>query len=225
VGSVSNPGKVVHDLHCPRCGNDASTTYTKAPDSGYLYTCYLSYAHDGEGSVTWTANPLKGANAPTGWTTEGVTTNLVDPLLTIMQAFPPVWLEHGVIEYQLRLDRPDLFGQHVADRGHYLTGATQATASSVRFAAALLRLERLETVAHRMAPATGAWAYNQEVGYWALAPVPNDDAILTWADRCVQLGRSPDWDEGDREAVAELVKEWGDNHGEAADRRPGDLAR
>jgi hypothetical protein len=195
--------KIIHDLKCPSCGSDAATTYTRAPDSGFLYTC--RYTHDGDGQCTWTANPAKGANAPTGWSTEGVTTNLVDPLLKIMRALPDVWLEHGVIEYQLRLDYPDLFAQHVADRGHVLTGAVQATASSVRFATGLLRLERLGTVEHKLGPATGAWSYNAEVGYWALTPIPASEASLTWAQRCADISRDPNWTDADRADVQSLI--------------------
>jgi hypothetical protein len=91
------------------------------------------------------ADPLKGGDARTGWTTEGITTNLVDPFLEILRGLPPTWIEYGVIEYQLFLDYPDLFAQHVAERGHVITGQWQATASSVRFPTALQRLERVGT--------------------------------------------------------------------------------
>lgn len=194
---------------CPKCFSNAATTWIKAPDGfGYVYTCFASYAHDGEGQVSWVANPLKGGDAPTGLTTEGITTNLVDPFLEILRSLPPTWIEYGVIEYQLFLDFPHLFAQHVAERGHVITGQWQATASSVRFPTALQRLERIGAVSHKFAAATGEWAYDQEVSYWALLPEPESGATpLTWAQRAIDLGRTPNqkWSDEDRKAVESLV--------------------
>jgi hypothetical protein len=101
-----------------------------------------------------------------------VTVELVDPFEQILRSLPHALVEYGVLEYRLRLDYPDLFASHVAARGHYLTGSGQATASSVRFAAALLRLDRAGVLTYEMRPATGAWRYNDKVSYWALMPRP-----------------------------------------------------
>jgi hypothetical protein len=206
VDPMSRPAKSDFDKTCPRCDKDAATTWTRSPDGGYLLTCYAAYAHGGDGLVTWTAYPTKGTNAPTGAETEGVTTNLVDPLLTILQSLPDAWIEYGVIEYELRLRHPELFGQHVAERGHYLTGSGQATASSVRFSTALVRLFRRDIVDHRRGPATGAWKYNGEVEYWTLRPVTDGALTLTWADYAENtLRRTADWTDEDRAAVAALA--------------------
>lgn len=210
VDNMTKPG-ISHSKAsvCPTCGSDVATTWIKAPDgAGYVYTCFASYAHDKEGQISWVADPLKGGDAPTGWTTEGITTNLVDPILEILKGLPPTWIEYGVIEYQLFLDYPDLFAQHVAERGHVITGQWQATASSVRFPTALQRLERIGAVTHKFDTATGEWGYNQEVSYWALVPEPESGASpLTWAQRAVDLGRvvADEWSDEDRTAIQALV--------------------
>jgi hypothetical protein len=100
---------------------------------------------------------------------------------------------------------PDLFASHVAARGHYLTGSGHATASSVRFAAALLRLDHAGVVMYPMRPATGAWSYNDKVSYWALTPAPPTGAVLTWAEYCDQINRDADWTDYDRATVIAMA--------------------
>lgn len=198
--------KLTLDATCPTCGSDAATTWTASPDGGFVLTCFAAYAHEGAGIASWTAYPKKGVNAPTGAETEGVTTNLVDPLLKILQSLPNAWIEYGVIEYEVRLQYPELFAQHVAERGHYLTGSGQATASSVRFSTALVRLWRKEIVDHVRRPATGAWHYNGEVEYWTLMPVTVGAPELTWSDYARNtLHRDEGWTDEDKAIVKAMV--------------------
>jgi hypothetical protein len=103
---------------------------------------------------------------------------------------------------------PAVFGRHVAERGHYLTRTGQITASGTRFAAGLLRLERLEIVTHKLGPATGGWDYNGEVGYWALLPAPGGTDTLSWEQRCGELGRDPGWGSEDFAEVKKLAAEY-----------------
>lgn len=194
-------------MDCPKCGRDAAVTYLKAPDGGHLYTCH--YTHEGQDRWQWLVNPNKPAAAAAGWAPNGVTADLISPFENIMRSLPHRWLEHGVIEYELRLQYPAVFGKHVAERGHHLTTAGQVTASGTRFAAALLRLERLGILVHRGGPATGGWDYNGEVGYWALLPAPEVTDTLTWAQRCADLGREPGWVQADVASVEQLVAEHG----------------
>jgi hypothetical protein len=186
-------------MDCPRGHSDAGVTYISAPDGGKLYTCWFS--HDGEGSISW---QVSGKTA-SGISTAGVTAELADPFEQILRSLPHSLIEYGVLEYRLRLDFPDLFASHVAARGHILTGAGQATASSVRFSAALLRLDRAGIVRYEMRAATGAWDYNDKVGYWALLPNPEIGAILTWAEYCAELGRPATWTDKDRAEVQAMA--------------------
>jgi hypothetical protein len=164
-----------------------------------LYTCW--YSHTGEGNLSWQA----AGKSSTVISSEGVTAELVDPFEKILAGLPHALIEYGVLEYRLRLDYPELFASHVAARGHYLTGAERATASSVRFAAALLRLDRAGVVTYKMRPATGAWDYDDKVSFWALTPPPPVGAILTWADYCLQIDRPATWTDEDRAVVAAMA--------------------
>jgi hypothetical protein len=184
---------------CPRCGRDAAVTSITAPGGGQLYTCWFS--HEGEGHISWQT----ASTSETTISSDGVTAELVDPFEQILRSLPHVLVEYGVLEYRLRLDYPEFFASHVAARGHYLTGSGQATASSVRFAAALLRLDRAGVVTYEMRRATGAWSYNDKVSYWALMPRPPVGAVLTWAAYCEQIGRSADWTDDDKAVVAAMA--------------------
>jgi hypothetical protein len=90
---------------------------------------------------------------------------------------PEPLLEYGIVEYRLRQRFPRLFQEHVAERGHVLTGATLATASSVRFGVGLGRLAADGQLVSVYGPATGAWKYNGEVTYWATPKAPTQEVV------------------------------------------------
>jgi hypothetical protein len=184
--------------NCPRCGSDAAVTGITAPGGGTLYTCW--YTHGEDGHLSWQV-----AKAGITISSDGVTADLTDPFEQIVRGLPHALIEYGVLEYRLRLEYPQLFASHVAARGHYLIAGGHATASSVRFAAALLRLGRAGILSYQMRPATGAWSYNDKISYWALNPPPPADAILTWTDYCTQLARDPEWTDKDRATVAAMA--------------------
>jgi hypothetical protein len=80
-----------------------------------------------------------------------------------------------------------------------LIGTRGYTASAVRFGVALSRLARSDELVSRYGPATGAWAYNGQMTYWAVPLVQNGEP-LTWVRYCARLGRPADWTENDRAA-------------------------
>ena len=203
------------------------------------YRCAATYAHDDRAPRFWSVPKRKtpaprasraaggtaaakktatkvAAGAAARPTTPAVTAELTEPLLAVIQTLPAAWIEHGVIEYRLRQDQPELFGKHVADAGHVLLrdGATSGTtASGVRFATALLRLEREGGIAHYNAAPTGeAWQHDKLVGYWATRrPKPSKDEILTWEEYATTTLGRPDgaWTDEDRTEVARLAAEHG----------------
>lgn len=223
---------------CPTCGGNSAVTATRTGDQ-ITYRCAATYAHDDRAPRFWTVPAVKpratrtpGTRTATPRTasprststrpaaavkTAPVTTaaELTAPLLAVLETLPTAWIEHGVIEYRLRMDRPDLFGRHIADAGHVLlrAGATNGTtASGLRFATALLRLEREGAVTHYNAAPTGAaWAQDKLVGYWARRPKPPRDEVVTWEGYAVEtLGRTDgDWTDQDRTEVAELAARFG----------------
>lgn len=228
---------------CPTCGGNSAVTATETADA-ISYRCAATYAHDDRAPRFWTV-PKRKAPAPraprtprapgtaaapkaekaarkTGSpsarpTTAAVTHELTEPLLAVIQTLPAAWIEHGVIEYRLRQDQPELFGRHVAEAGHVLLGGggetSGTTASGVRFATALLRLERAGSVTHYNAPPTGAaWQQDKLVGYWATRrPKPPQDQVLTWEQYATEtLGREDGgWTDEDRTEIARLVAVFG----------------
>lgn len=192
------PRWVVVFLTCPRCFSADDVAYRRLPDRMVEYTC--TGGHDGVGEHTWLTSQLDA-----GWSAEadhGVTDELLEPLLACVLPDEP-FVEFGIVEYRLRLDRPDLFVAHVRERGHVMLAPGIATASSVRFATALGRLARSGDLVSRYGPATGAWRYNSQVTYWARPPAPSTQ--LSWADHCLQLGRSSQWTDEDRAMVSQRL--------------------
>ena len=145
--------------------------------------------HGGAGPHAWTA--AVGTQEPADTGTDGITDELLDPLLRCVHQDDP-FVEYGIVEYRLRTNHPALFHAHVEDRGHSMLGDSRATATSVRFATTLGRLARQGVLLQRWGPATGAWAYNGQVSYWARPPSPSGPS-MTWAGFCESIGRSPDW--------------------------------
>ncbi len=205
-------------LTCPRCFTFDDVTYLHAPEGGYLYTCTNTGKHDGAGVWQWVADPHDPtdtkATPKTGGTAavgagEGKTNDLLDPFAKILWDLPHgVFYEHGVLEYELWCQYPDLFGRHIAENGHRgLLSSASPTASNTRFAAALMRHDKAGYVVHMQGTATGAWDYNsQGVSYWALKPAPPTTSILTWEQRCQDLGRPSHWTEDDKAKATALAK-------------------
>lgn len=224
------------DPECPTCGGTAAVTSTTTADA-ITYRCAATYAHDDHAPRFWTVpkaapRAARTPSAPRAPRTPGAprtrtagaaaktvpatsAAELTAPLLAVVESLPAAWIEHGVIEYRLRVDQPELFGRHVADAGHVLLrpGATNGTtASGLRFATGLLRLERESAVTHFNAPPTGgAWQQDRLVGWWALRPKPPRDQLLSWETYAVEtLGReNGDWTDEDRAEVAQLARRHG----------------
>lgn len=220
---------------CPTCGGNSAVTATATADA-ISYRCAATYAHDDRAPRFWTV-PKRRTPAPRATKTAGTTTpraprksaakssaptpapttaELTEPLQAVIETLPAAWIEHGVIEYRLRQDQPQLFGKHVADAGHVLfrEGATSGTtASGTRFATALLRLEREGGVTHYNAAPTGeAWQQDKLVGYWATRrPKPPRDQVLTWEEYATTTLGRPDgaWTDEDRAEVVRLAAEHG----------------
>lgn len=158
-----------------------------------MYVC--SADHGGEGVHTWLRSQQPGAQALAA---EGVTGELLEPMLACVVPDEP-FAEYGVVEYRFRERYPALFRAHVRDRGHVLMDTPLVTASAVRFGFALSRLARPGELVRRFGPATGAWAYNGEMSYWAVPPAPQGQP-MTWAAYCARVGRSAQWTDEDRAA-------------------------
>ncbi len=183
-------------ITCPVCFSADGVSYQRLPDKQLAYFC--AGRHPDGKPHEWVGRADAGSG---GWSAaEGVTDELLDPLLDCF-AREDGLLEYGIVEYRLRQRYPELFRAHVAERGHVLLGATQTTASAVRFGVALGRLARSGDLDFRFGPATGAWSYNGKVSYWCRPP-KDGRAMVSWADFCASIGRLAEWTDDDRAAVA-----------------------
>ena len=204
-------------MNCTKCFTADDVTYIHAPEGGFIYTCTNTGKHDGAGIWVWPYDPApaKAAKATKPGKAgpgegQGKTDDLLEPFTTILAGLPTgVFHEHGIVEYELRRQYPELFGRHVAENGHVLLGPGQYTASGTRFATALMRLERTGSVTHVRRAATGAWSYDSGVSYWSLTPAAPAETLHTWAQRCTEIGRNPQWTDDDRTQVAALAAEHG----------------
>lgn len=180
---------------CDKCFSADDVSWQRLPDKMVRYTC--SGSHDGAGPHSFVRSAVQ-VNNYSESVSEGVTDELLDPLMACIELGEPL-LEYGIVEYRLRQRFPALFAAHVADRGHVLTGATVATASSVRFGVALGRLADSGDLVSVYGPATGAWKYNGQVTYWARPPKPSQ--MQSWVEFCQQIGRDPEWQPEDRQGL------------------------
>lgn len=221
---------------CPTCGGNSAVTATATADA-ITYRCAATYAHDDREVRFWSVpkrkprstaasraaageapkatKATKAAGKTATKTAPAVSTaELTAPLLAVLSDLPHVWIEHGVVEYRLRQAEPELFGRHVAEKGHATMngGTSGTTASGTRFATALLRLERDGSVTHYNAAPTGeAWEQDKLVGYWAVRPKPSKDEVLTWEQYATETLERTDgaWTDEDRAEVARLAAEHG----------------
>ncbi len=180
---------------CEKCFSADDVSLAPLPDRMVLYTCSASHGGDGPHTFLRSRQQL---SAPTEEGPGGLTDDLLDPLLSCIESGEPL-LEYGIVEYRLRQGYPRLFREHVAERGHFLTGATVATASSVRFGVALGRLAASGQLVSVYGPATGAWKYNGQVTYWARPPKPV--RRMMWVEYCAEIGRSSEWQDADRQGL------------------------
>jgi hypothetical protein len=179
-------------ITCPKCFSaDDVLPPRRLPDHLLHYHCTNGRAH---GDYEWITT--REAVQPPGEVQDGVTDELLEPLNQCVLAGEP-FVEYGIVEYRLRTRFPALFAVHVAEQGHAMFGSRAYTASSVRFGVALGRLERLGELVSEYGPATGAWHYNGQVTYWA-KPESSDRRRKSWAEHCVEIGRSPQWTDDDR---------------------------
>lgn len=182
-------------LTCPACFSADDVTAERAPDGfGFLYTCANGRRHDDAHPAVWQADPESDARSCV--VGDGVLGDLYEPLVAVLQPGEP-FLEHGIIEARLRQTAWDVFARHVEEAGHVAFGDIRNTASN-RIGMALGQLRGRGIVVDKRLPGTGAWSYNTDIGFWALAPAEPGRPVRTWVDHAAATGRSPDFTNEDR---------------------------
>lgn len=146
---------------------------------GYVFTCGRTSRHPGPGSHTWlyVAEP-PGIDGLTGLAED---LGLDARLPAAIGHHPGRWLEYGVVEAEYAAANPDAFALLVDRYSHTAIAAKRYT-SSAFLAATLGRLSRSGHVLYHPGPATGRWAYNSGISWWALPPEPDWDNRVSWAE-------------------------------------------
>ncbi len=175
---------------CPLCGDDdAVTALPLARDGEWAFTCTGSAGHGSP--YSWTTKVEQEVQGREGITAE---LGLYDDLPVCVHAGEP-WVEHGVVEYRYKLLRPEIYFQELLPRyGHAAQGPRRYSLSAL-IAKALGQLSGEGILAWQYSRATGFWAYNGSISYWASPPAPSLDARLTWSQFAVREGLDPSvWD-------------------------------
>jgi hypothetical protein len=175
---------------CPLCGHDDVVSIVPGGDSeNWLYVCTGTTHKD---PYNWTvAIPSAFAGGREGVTAE---LGLYDDLLRCVRAEDP-WVEHGIVEYRYSRLNPKVYlGELIPRFGHRAQGPRHFSASAL-IAKALGQLRNEGLLAWRYGKATGFWAYNGTISYWAIVPPPPDENRLTWEEFAENGGLAPqEWD-------------------------------
>jgi hypothetical protein len=152
----------------------------------WRYTCDNASRH---ASYTWTGTATSAADE---LTTDNKTDELglYDDLPRCLIIGEP-FVEYGIVEYRYSVLRPDVYASLIDDYGHTRAGPKQYTASAFIGKAMGTLADRGE-VLYRPGQATGYWAYNSGISYWALPPGPTDpSARLSYKDWAMGAGLDP----------------------------------
>lgn len=161
-------------------------------DGGYAFACERTTGHPTAGEYRW-------FSAPEPPDVPGIS-GLADELGLQVELPAAIatqngrWVEYGVVEAAYAAANPVDYRLLVERYGHTAIQPTQYSASAF-VAATLGRLSRSGEVLFRHGPATGRWAYNGQISWWAIAPEPAGDAMTSWED----LGMSMDYVPGSTE--------------------------
>ena len=150
-------------------------------DGGYslIFTCPRTGGHPEPGPHRWLHVPepqglpgISGYAAGLGLATE---------LPAAIAEHRGTWMEYGVVEETYALRCPGDFAAIVARYGHTAIAPKRYTTSAF-LAGVLAVLSKRGDVLTRVGPATGHWAYNGTISWWAVAPAPDwHSSRLSWA--------------------------------------------
>jgi hypothetical protein len=166
-------------LVCPLCARDDPIRIEPIGPGLWLHTCE-NKRHPG-GSFSWQGTATERLDEPA---VEGKAADLglyEDLPLCLVRGEP--FVELGIVEHRFSQLRPSVFQQLLDDYSHTRIQRYKPYTATVFIASALRKLFDFGDVLYRIGPATGHWAYNEIISYWALPPGPDTDAeILTWEE-------------------------------------------
>lgn len=160
---------------CALCGTDDGVTTLRLGEGVWEHTCRSTDGHPQ--SRTWQEDHsgvdelgLEGLAQEWG---------LYDDLPLCLLAGDP-FVEYGIVEHRYRSANPSRYAFLLRRYGHTSIAPSPYTTSSF-IAGALGRMASAGLVAPGVfGPATGYWAYNTQISYWALPGLEGSVATLTW---------------------------------------------
>lgn len=167
---------------CPLCSRDDSINIEPIGPGLWRYTC--SNTRHPNGVYSWESTATDRVEKPAA---EGKAAQLglYDDLPRCLVPNEP-FVEYGIVEYRYSVLRRDVYQQLIRDYSHTRIERNKPYTASVFIASALGWLADHEETLYRVGPATGHWAYNERISYWALPA--GGSAMLTWEEFARQQG-------------------------------------
>lgn len=172
---------------CPLCGIDDGVEVLGIRDGRWLFSCYRTVKH--ETAFQWTSADV----APEEDDAEpGVMESfgLFDDLPKCLKS-GGAFVEYGIVEHRYRTLRPAVFSTLLDTYGHRAIEEGRPYTTSSFLASSLRILANRGELELRWGPATGFWAYNGTLSYWALSPATGE-AMESWATFALDQGIDPD---------------------------------
>ena len=171
---------------CPLCGRDDLVAVEPIADGVWRYTCPNTSKH---APYSWTGTATSGMDE-TATENKAEELGLYQDLPHCLVAGEP-FVEYGVVERRFALLCPEVYTRLIEDYGHTRQGPKKYTASAF-IAKAMGTLADRGEVLYKSGKATGYWAYNSGISYWAMPPEPADpDSILTYREFAEREGFDP----------------------------------
>jgi hypothetical protein len=172
---------------CPLHASDEIDGKKVSDEVGWEFTC-PRHDHIPLGPYTW----LSGLPSPPGSELSGIAAELgLDvEIPAVLARFPQQWVEYGVFEHEYAVSHPKDWSFLMDRYGHTAIVAKRYTVSAF-LAATLGNLQRQAAVVLHMGPATGRWAYNGRISWWALPPGPDWDSRLSWQESALTVEYVP----------------------------------
>lgn len=169
-------GETVVFQVCPMHALEEVDGLWVSDDVGWQFTCART-DHVEAGPYTWLTPPAP----PAGTQLAGIAHELgLDvEIPSILAQFDRTWVEYGVFEHAYATANPKDWRFLMERYSHTAVAAKRYTVSAF-LAATLGNLDRAGSVVFHSGPATGRWAYNGAISYWALPPSPDWSNRLTW---------------------------------------------
>jgi hypothetical protein len=168
---------------CPFCGIDEFVSSIPLGPGFFEFICSRSGNHPGRKPYEWRGTSMVDADAGGGQGPVPIR-DVREALLECVRE-GEAWVEYGIVEERYAKTAPQDFLILREEYGHRNLGPRknpQFTASAY-LGRALGDLRETGRLAHMTGKATGAWAYNGTISYWAKPlPGPAKENLITFEE-------------------------------------------